>query len=286
MSATASLTVGGVEGVQVAYERQGVGPPLLLLHGIGHHRQAWAPVVERLAGKRDVVAIDFPGFGESPDVPAALPDELDTFAAVLDAFCRELGIERPHVAGNSMGGMVALRLGQLGLARSVTALSPAGFWTPRQRTWALNVLTGMRRVTQRTPEPTLRRMARTPAGRRVMTGMIYHHPAQRTPEAVYAESLSLRDGPAFDRVAAYARRGTVFEGDVPGVPVTIAWGTHDRILPRSQALRAHHQIPQARIVSLAGCGHIPMNDAPGLVAHILLQGSSARATAAPGPTGA
>ncbi len=274
MSVTANVSVAGVDGVEIAYDRLGSGPPLLLLHGIGHHRQAWDPVIDRLAAKRDVIAIDFPGFGESPDLPPGLPDELDTFPAVLAAFCRTLGVERPHVAGNSMGGMVALRLGQLGLARSVAALAPAGFWTPRQRVWALHLLTNMRRVTQRTPEPTLRRMARTSYGRRVMTGMIYHHPAQRSPEAVVAESLALRDGPAFDRVAAYARRGTVFEGDVPDVPVTIAWGTHDRVLPPSQAARAHRQLPNARFISLAGCGHVPMNDAPGLVTHILLQGSS------------
>lgn len=266
--------MAGVDGVEISYERQGAGPPLLLLHGIGHHRQAWDPVVGKLAAKRDVIALDFPGFGASPDVPAELPDAVDTYVAAIEAFCQALGIDRPHVAGNSMGGLIALRLGQVGLARSVTALSPAGFWTPRQRTWALNVLTSMRRVTQRTPEPTLRRMARTPAGRRVMTGMIYHHPSHRSPEAVVAESLALRDGPAFDRVAAYARQGTTFTGDVPDVPVTIAWGTHDRILPPSQARRAHHQLPQARIISLAGCGHVPMNDAPGLVTHILLQGSS------------
>jgi pimeloyl-ACP methyl ester carboxylesterase len=74
-------------------------------------------------------------------------------------------------------------------------------------------------------------------------------------------------------VFALGKHGVVFEGDVPEVPVTIAWGTHDRILPPRQAGRALRQIPGARIVSLPGCGHVPMNDAPDLVAQVILDGS-------------
>ncbi|WP_202872856.1 alpha/beta fold hydrolase [Kribbella capetownensis] len=107
--------------MEIAYHRKGAGEPLLLLHGIGHHRQAFDPVLDRLAEHRDVIALDLPGSGESPDVPDGIPNELDTFAYAIDAFCTALDVDRPHVAGNSMGGLVALRMGQLGLARSVTA---------------------------------------------------------------------------------------------------------------------------------------------------------------------
>jgi pimeloyl-ACP methyl ester carboxylesterase len=274
MSATVTVTVDGVSGVEIAYVRKGAGPPLLLLHGIGHHRQAWDPVIDRLAESRDVVAIDFPGFGESPDVPEGVPDEVDAYIRTVHAFCVAMHLGTPHVAGNSMGGLVGLRLGQIGAARSVTALSPAGIWTPRERAWALNVLSTMHRAAVRTPPAVVRRLARTPSGRRVMTGMIYHRPGRRSPEAVIAETAAMRDAPAFDRVLALGKHGVLFEGDVPEVPVTIAWGTHDRILPPSQAGQAHRQIPGARIVSLPGCGHVPMNDAPDLVARIILEGSA------------
>lgn len=274
MSATASVTVAGVPGVEIAYDRKGAGRPLLLLHGIGHHRQAWDPVVGRLAESRDVVSLDFPGFGESPDVPAGVPDEVDSFAHAVEAFCEALDLGKPDVVGNSMGGMVALRLGQLGSVRSVTALSPAGFWTPRERSWALNVLSSMHRVSLRTPPSTVRRLARTAAGRRVMTGMIYHHPELRSPDAVVAETAAMRAATAFDRVAHLAKSGVLFEGDVPDVPVTIAWGTHDRILLPRQAARAHLQIPEARMIPLYGCGHVPMNDDPDLVARTILKASA------------
>ena len=271
MSAIATVAVAGVPGVEIAYHRKGAGEPLLLLHGIGHHRQAFDPVLDRLAEHRDVIALDLPGFGESPDVPAGIPNELDTFAYAIEAFCTALDVDRPHVAGNSMGGLVALRMGQLGLARSVTALSPAGFWTPRERTWAIGLLTNLRRVARRTPEATVRRLSHTAAGRRVMTGAIYHRPALRDPDAVVAETRALRDAPAFDRVAAHARTGITFDGDVPDIPVTIAWGTHDRVLIPTQAARAHLQLPRARMIPLLDCGHVPMNDAPALVADTILQ---------------
>ncbi|MFC9693491.1 alpha/beta fold hydrolase [Kribbella sp. NPDC056951] len=275
MSATASVTVAGVPGVEVAYYRKGSGDPLVLLHGIGHHWQAFDPIVDQLAEHHDVIALDFPGFGESPDVPLGVPNELDSFAYTVDALCKALDLDQPHVVGNSLGGLVSLRLGQLGLARTVTALSPAGFWSPRENRWAVGVLTNLRRIARRTPEPTVQRLSRTPAGRRVLTGTIYHRPALRAPEAVVAESRALRDCVAFDRVLTHARRGTTFEGDVPDVPVTIAWGTHDRILLPIQAARAHLQLPQARMIPLLNCGHVPMNDAPALVAGTILETTQA-----------
>lgn len=273
MSATATVTVAGVPGVEIAYDRKGAGPPLLLLHGIGHHRRAWDPVIDLLAESRDVVAMDFPGFGESPDVPAGIPNEVDTFAYAVEAFCAALDLGKPDVAGNSMGGLVALRLGQLGAVRSVTALSPAGFWSPRERSWALNVLSGMYRVSLRTPATTVRRLARTASGRRVMTAMIYHRPGLRSPEAVIAETAAMRAATAFNRVARLAKSGVMFDGDVPDIPVTIAWGTHDRILLPRQAARAHLQLPKARMIPLYNCGHVPMNDNPHLVTQTILNTS-------------
>jgi pimeloyl-ACP methyl ester carboxylesterase len=56
-------------GVDLVFERRGDGPPLLLMHGIGHRRQAWEPVIDLLAAERDVIAVDLPGFGASPPLP-------------------------------------------------------------------------------------------------------------------------------------------------------------------------------------------------------------------------
>jgi pimeloyl-ACP methyl ester carboxylesterase len=275
MSASVSFPVSSPHGprtVTLSYARVGSGEPLLLLHGIGHHRQAWDPVVDILATERDVIAVDLPGFGASPALPEGLAYDLSTTAAVFRAFCEGLGLERPHIAGNSLGGLLALELGREKVVRSVTALSPAGFWTRAERRYAFGVLLTMRRIARRMPLPMVERLSRTVAGRTALTSTIYARPGRRSPEAVVAETLALVNAPGFDDTL---RAGTAvqFTDDIPGLPVTVAWGTQDRLLPRRQGVRAKHLIPRARLVRLPGCGHCPMSDDPALVARVILDGS-------------
>ncbi|MFV0137306.1 alpha/beta fold hydrolase [Streptomyces sp. HMX87] len=278
MSATASFTVPtphGPQSLTVAYARVGDGEPLLLLHGIGHHRQAWDPVVDILATERDVIALDLPGFGASPALPDGLPHDLATMNAVLTGFCATMGLDRPHVAGNSLGGLLALELGREGLARSVTALSPAGFWSEAERRYAFGVLKGMRATARRLPLPLVERLSRTAAGRTALTSTIYARPGRRSPEAVVAETLALAGAEGFTETLRSGRE-VRFADDVPGIPVTVAWGSRDRLLAPRQGVRAKRAIPRARLVRLPGCGHVPMNDDPALVARVVLDGSRSR----------
>ncbi|MGB2711360.1 MAG: alpha/beta fold hydrolase, partial [Conexibacter sp.] len=113
------MAVIDVAGGTLAYERAGAGEPLLLVHANGMSRAAWRPVLALLEPQRDVIAVDLPGHGGSgpvaPHIAAAPAGFARIFAALLD----ELGIERAHVAGNSLGGWTALELARLGRARSV-----------------------------------------------------------------------------------------------------------------------------------------------------------------------
>ncbi|MGW8063033.1 alpha/beta fold hydrolase [Streptomyces ziwulingensis] len=284
MSASLSFaapTEHGPQDITLSYTRAGAGEPLLLLHGVGHHRQAWDPVVDILATERDVIAVDLPGFGRSSALPRGLPHDLPTTAAVLGAFCTELGLDRPHVAGNSLGGLLALELGRENLVRSVTALSPAGFWTQTERRYAFGLLTGMRRTARSLPLPLVERLSRTAAGRTALTSTIYARPGRRAPEAVVAETLALAHAEGFAETLR-AGRTVLFADDLPGVPVTVAWGTRDRVLLPRQGVRAKRIIPRARLVRLPGCGHVPMNDDPALVARVLLDGSRTRPAGALG----
>uniref|UniRef100_UPI0036E2D121 alpha/beta fold hydrolase n=1 Tax=unclassified Streptomyces TaxID=2593676 RepID=UPI0036E2D121 len=275
MAETVSFDVPSPHGprtVTVDYARVGSGEPLLLLHGIGHHRQAWDPVVDILATERDVIAVDLPGFGASPGLPDGLGYDLTTTTSVFGAFCEALELDRPHVAGNSLGGLLALELGREKLVRSVTALSPAGFWSEAERRYAFTVLLAMRGIALRMPLPMVERLSRSAAGRTALTSTIYARPGRRSPEAVVAETLALVRATGFaDTLRA---GGSVrFVEDVPGVPVTVAWGSKDRLLLRRQGVRAKQVIPGARLVRLPGCGHCPMNDDPALVARVILDGS-------------
>lgn len=275
MSATVSFKVPSPRGPQpvtVSYARVGRGEPLLLLHGIGHHRQAWDPVVDILATERDVIAVDLPGFGVSPGLPDGLAYDLPTTTAVFGAFCAAMELDRPHVAGNSLGGLLALELGRERLVRSVTALSPAGFWSEAERRYAFGVLMAMRRIARRLPPPLVRRLSRSAAGRTMLTSTIYARPGRRSPEAVVAETLALARATGFD--ATLLAGSTVrFTDDLPGIPVTVGWGSRDMLLVRRQGVRAKRIIPRARLVRLPGCGHCPMNDDPALVARVILDGS-------------
>ncbi len=262
----------GPHDLALAYARVGTGEPLLLLHGIGHHRQAWDPVVDILATERDVIAVDLPGFGESAPLPHGLPRDLPTTTAVLAAFCAAFGLDRPHVAGNSLGGLLALELGRHRLVRSVTALSPAGFWTRPERRYAFGVLAGMHRTARSLPLPLVERLSRTAVGRTALTSTIYARPARRAPEAVLAETLALAHAEGFAETLR-AGRSVLCTDDVPGVPVAVAWGGKDRLLLPRQGVRAGQTVPRARLVRLAGCGHVPMNDYPALVSRVLLDGS-------------
>ena len=103
------------EAMAIAYARSGSGDPLVLIHGLGGSRRIWEPVVDRLAAERDVIAVDLPGFGESAELaPDDGPPTPASLAATVADLCAELGIERPHVAGNSLGGWVALELAKAG----------------------------------------------------------------------------------------------------------------------------------------------------------------------------
>src|SRR4051794_39343223 len=100
--------------IEVVYERRGKGSPLVLMHGIGHRWQAWEPVLDLLAAHHDVIAVDLPGFGRSP----LLPDRdysMPTAVAMAAEMFAGFGLDRPHVAGNSLGGVLALELASQGL---------------------------------------------------------------------------------------------------------------------------------------------------------------------------
>ncbi|WP_433356153.1 alpha/beta fold hydrolase [Microtetraspora malaysiensis] len=256
--------------ITFAYEQHGSGEPLVLLHGIGSHRQAWDPIVPLLVAEHTVITVDLPGFGDSPDLPRDLSRDLPTMVTELGAMFTALGLELPHVAGHSLGGLIALRLAQAGLARSVTALAPAGFWTEAERRYAFAVLTAARNIA-RLPSWMVVRLATTPIGRAALTGTLYGRPDRCPPGEVVTSLAILRQSVAFNATLRAGRASDLFVGDIPGVPVTIAWGSADRVLFARQAARAAATIPGAHMVWLPGCGHVPMNDAPELVAHVILE---------------
>jgi pimeloyl-ACP methyl ester carboxylesterase len=245
----------------LAYDRTGTGPPLLLLHGLGSCKEMWRPVTPLLAGSRDVIAVDLPGFGDSP--PGA--ETVDGMADELAAFADELGLDGLHVAGNSMGGGLALALGARGRARSACAISPIGFANDREAAYARGVL-----VATRVLSTAFAPIADLAAPLRIATfshlvGRPWRMPAEES--ALWVRECA--EGRGFWPLL---RNAPSWDVEPPVCPTTVAWGDRDRLLIYSrQAPRARRMLPAARHVRLHGCGHVPTWDDPEAVARVILE---------------
>ena len=250
----------------ISYTRRGAGRPLILVHGIGHQRTAWGETVDALAEDFDVIAVDLPGFGAS--APPAGPDgySVSGYADRIVELIEELELGTPHVAGNSLGGAIGLELGRRHRVASVTALSPGGFWGSRPNPSAVIRLLALKGLTY-VPEPVIRACFDRAPVRRLLLGSLYRR-AERVPvDVAMAEAVNLRDSPGFFGVVR-ANLDLRVTGPID-VPVTIAWGTEDRILPHRQSELARTVLPGAHLVPLWGCGHVPMVDDPDAVAEII-----------------
>src|SRR5215207_4197055 len=166
--------------MELAFDRRGAGAPLVLIHGIGSRRGAWGPVVERLVAERDTIALDLPGFGDSPPLGDDVRPTVAALADAVQAFLERQGIDRPHVAGNSLGGGIALELGRRGVVRSVAALSPIGFWSPAERRYGVVMLRCSRLAAEHAPGA-IDRLACSPTGRAIAFGHLMAHPRRRDP---------------------------------------------------------------------------------------------------------
>ena len=248
--------------------RPGPGEPLLLLHSLGGTLEQWNPVIDRLAESRDVIAVDMPGFGESPELPQEVEPTARNLAAAVLAFVETLGLDcKPGVAGISLGSWVAIECGRRGGVDSVVALSPAGFWREPL---------GHRRNTAyaaaRATRPLVPLAMRIPGLRHRALATNVHHP-ERVP---LADAIALVRGYGGARGYIESNRqmraNTVGDLSGLGVPLTIAWAEFDRLV-RNRPLPDGVLPPEVRQVVLPGCGHVPTWDDPELVSRVILEGT-------------
>jgi pimeloyl-ACP methyl ester carboxylesterase len=159
---------------------------------------------------------------------------------------------------------VALELGLLGVARSVTAIAPAGLWPqpllPRR---------SRARALARALRPVLPLLVRSERGRRAALSGSLAHPERIPPRAALQLVRAYADAPGFDAANAGMRAGRFTGMGRIHVPITLAWPDRDRLVARPRALP-----PGVREVVLRDCGHLPTWDDPAQVAAALLAGSA------------
>jgi pimeloyl-ACP methyl ester carboxylesterase len=249
--------------VPLAHDRTGHGAPVVLLHPLGADRHVWDPVVPLIAGRRELIAIDLPGFGQSAPLRGHAPTPR-ALAAAVAGHLASLGLGRPHVAGNSLGGWVALELGRSGAVASVTGIAPAGLWPE-----PLVPKAAIAHRLARALGSAAGRCAATRPGRSLLLADAVAHPRRVPPGA--ARQLVEAYATASDFVAVNdAMRAGRFEGlERIRCPVTFVWPDHDRLIRRPV------WVPdRIRNVVLSDAGHVPMWDAPEALAQIVLEATA------------
>jgi pimeloyl-ACP methyl ester carboxylesterase len=245
--------------VTIAYDRAGDGPPLVLVHPLGADRHVWDPVIAALGATYEVIALDLPGFGESPELAGVTPTPQALAGAVAQMLV-EQRIERPHVAGISLGGWIALELGLTGTAGRVTAIAPAGLWAE-----PLEPKHSRAHQLARALEPLVVRVVSTAHGRRLLLSGSAAHP-ERIPARDAAHLIrAYGRAPAFIAVNNAMRAGSFTDLARIPCPVTLVWPEHDGLIDCPPSLPGHVQS-----VVLTDAGHLPTWDAPNALAQLIV----------------
>ncbi|HEY6762707.1 MAG TPA: alpha/beta hydrolase [Baekduia sp.] len=240
-------------------------PPLVLFHGMTMSARVWHRVRPLLDADFDVVtptALGHTGGRPATTNPIKIVDVVDDAERTLDA----LGLETAHLAGNSMGGWVALELARRGRARTVCALSPAGTWDAASREHRrTRTALARARTDSRTSRPLLPLALRLPAVRRYATRTVSADGALLEPHEIRAAAHDLLGCTVLSDLLATTE--SLAPMDPLPCPITIAWAGGDRLLPPSvNGEHARRLVPGADHITLDGLGHVPMLDDPARVA--------------------
>jgi pimeloyl-ACP methyl ester carboxylesterase len=232
------------------------------LHGFFDTWRVWELALPALERERDVLALTLAGHAGGPPLPPELDD--NTLADAAERAIDDAGFELAQIAGNSLGGFVALQLAARGRASRVVAFAPAGGWDTHPDVFAL----------QREMHDALKRAApyvdagldRRAATR--YTAVNYEHiPGELLAHQTLGAAAC--DAP---RMLAYAERAQWrIEAERIACPVRIVWGTEDRLLPWPEsAARYRRLLPHADWIALDGVGHCPQLDVPLETAQLIL----------------
>jgi pimeloyl-ACP methyl ester carboxylesterase len=258
-------------------ELEGDGPALILLHGWGDSADTWRPLMARLGeSDRAAVAVDLPGFGTASRLgPGAMLPQLDAFAGELVERVAEENGGPVVVAGNSLGGVVALRLAEradLPLA-GVVPIAPAGLDMPK---WFEiidrdPVIRTILSLPVPIPPPVIER-----AVGEVYRRLAFSRPGLADPQVVSMFASHHRDRERARRLLASGRRllpelsVSAFDFAAVRVPVLLIWGTLDRMVSHSGVDKLVAALPETQVELLDQVGHCPQLEATDRVLELLL----------------
>lgn len=251
--------------------RQGSGPPLVLVHGLGARSSSWQPVLAGLTATREVVTVDLPGHGETPALPKGALF-VDLVAALQKHLVAE-DLRTADLVGSSMGARMVLEIARRGIGRHVVALDPGGFWTGREKAvFSTSVAASFRLV--KALRPVLPVLAGSAAGRTALLPQFSARPWAVPGGVALADLRSIADTPAlFETLRMLTDSGPQLGGPTPG-RVVFGWGRRDGVTLPRQAARAQAAFPQAELHWFERCGHFPVWDAPDEVVEVVLRATA------------
>lgn len=234
-----------VNGIQLHAEVSGSGSPLLLMHGWGCDHTTVRSIAATAALTNRVYNIDFPGFGASPE-----PDGVwgvEEYTALVEAFARQEGMEMPVLVGHSFGGRVAILMASRTPVSKVVLVDAAGIKPRRSLAYyykvysfkaaktLANLLLGKERAAKRIEAMRARRGSSdysqaSPKMRAIMSKVVNHDLTDRL--------------------------------HLIKAPTLLIWGENDTATPVADARKMARLIPDAGLVSFAGCGHYSFLDNP------------------------
>jgi pimeloyl-ACP methyl ester carboxylesterase len=255
-------------GLPLRYLRAGEGPPLVLLHGAGDNSLDWKWVMPALARTHRVYAPDLPG---SPDSARPAADYSPAFfERSLAAFLDALDIGQATFVGNSLGGLIALRLAlsEPERAGALVLVNSAGLGRAINPAFTSVNVPGLGEAALpfwRTPLGAYQRAW----GR---TTLLFAHPPEGVPREWLAEQCRLALTPGYLEAHLSVLRALVEPGGqrevladrlpLLKIPTLVVWGERDRVFPRSQAKEAVAQLPEGSLTLVPECGHMPHVECP------------------------
>lgn len=251
----------------------------MAVHGIGSNWRVWRGILPALEAEHDVLAVDLPGFGESPVECARGDFSIMGHADALERELDEQGIESPHVVGNSLGGWIALELGRRGRARSVVAISPAGAWSEGEQRYSRAMLRSQRRAA-RALVPFTGPVSRSPVLRTLSTSLVSARPWRIPPHELEYAFLALAGAPGWEPTLEWVEGHSLERPEEIETPVRVLWGSRDRLLFPRQGPPLVERMPDAELVPLRGLGHVPMWDDPEETGRAVLEFTRARTSGA------
>lgn len=250
------------------HTRTGRGKPLLLVHGLGGTSHSWDTILPALAQVREVIAVDLPGHGQSPE--EADSGTFDGLARSLDNWLGAENLTGIDMVGSSMGARLVLEMARRGQAGAVVALDPGGFWQGWERGFFRTTITASIALV-RALRPALPAITGNIAGRTALMVQLSARPWALDPAFVSHELRRLADTPTIDSLVKDLATGANQQGSAnTPAPVVIGWGRKDRLCLPQQANRAMAAFPHATMHWFERSGHFPMWDQPQETVKVIL----------------